>query len=317
MTKRTARVRRLVAAVLLAAALPCAGCARLVANAIATSPNHGKSIDTRRPPDLTSLRKRGVAHAFRVEIDEPKASLCVWVVDPPAGNRNAAKPRGTILFLHGIFARKEMMLETAKSYAAVGYRGVLVDSRGHGESTGDYLGFGALESRDYSRVLDELEVRGLLTGKVGVYGCSYGAGVAVQFGARDPRVAAVVALSPFSSMREIVHDRARNMGLRMLMSARSVDAAITEACERSGICAEDADGVAALGRRNVPLLIIHGLRDRTIPFSHAEQLAAADGADVRLVPIAGATHDDWTAEGLRQLWPESSAWFELWLAPED
>lgn len=301
--------------ILSALALCTTGCVHLAAKAIATSPNAGKWIDTRRAPDKPALRKRGVSDAFRVEIDEPRASLAVWIVDPPARAKQS-KPRGTILFLHGIFARKEMMLETAKSYAAVGYRGVLVDSRGHGESTGDYLGYGALEADDYARVIDELERRGLLAGKLGVYGCSYGAGVAVQFGARDPRVAAVVALSPFSTMREIVHDRARSMGLRIVMSARTIDAAIADACERSGICAEDADGVAALAARNVPLLIIHGMRDRTIPFSHAERLAAAGGANVRLVPVAHATHENWTAEGLRQLWPESSGWFELWLTPE-
>lgn len=291
------------------------GCVQLAARAIATSPNHGKSINTKGPPDKPALRRRGVADAFRVEIEAPRASLAVWIVDPPTGAKSI-EPRATILFLHGIFARKEVMLETAKSFAAMGYRGVLVDSRGHGESTGDYLGYGGLESRDYSRVLDELEKRRLIAGRVGVYGCSYGAGVAVQFAARDRRVAAVVALAPFSSMREIVHDRARSLGLRCLMSEKTIDAAIAMACDRAGFAAEDADGVAALRSRRVPLLVIHGRKDRTIPFLHGERLIAAAGPAARLVPVDGATHENWTPQGLRLLWPESCNWFERWLGTE-
>ncbi len=311
-----ARVRRLLAVTLVAAVPVFAGCVDLAAKAIATSPNHGKSIDIRRRPDKAALHKRGVADAFRVEIDQPKASLSVWIVDPPLIRGESPKPRATILFLHGIFARKELMLETARSFAAVGYRAVLVDSRGHGESTGDYLGYGALEARDYSRVLDELEKRGLIAGRVGVYGCSYGAGVGVQFGARDRRVSAIVALAPFSSMREIVHDRARSLGLRLLLSEKSVDAAIALACKRAGITPEGADGVAAIQSRSVPLLVIHGRKDRTIPFSHGERLIAAAGSNARLVAVDKATHENWTAQGLQLLWPESRAWFERWLVTE-
>lgn len=283
------------------------GCVAVAARLIAYAPNHGRGIDTNRPADMAKLRERGVREAFRVRVGPPEASLAVWIVEPPDS------PRGTILYLHGIFDNKGSLLPTARSHAQRGYRGVLIDSRGHGESTGEWLTYGAQEAADYSQLLDELQRRGLLAGKVGVYGCSYGAGVAVQFAARDERVAAAVVLAPFSSMREIVCARVRSLNLAWLFNDATIDAAIARVAELAQFDPDQADGVAALRRRPVPLLVIHGERDRTIPCDQGARLAAADGPDSRFVLIRGATHDDWTDAGLAALWTESSAWFDRWI----
>lgn len=283
------------------------GCVAVAARLIAYAPNHGRRIDSNRPADIARLRERGVSEAFRVPVGPPDASLAVWIVEPPG------PPRGTILYLHGIFDNKGSLLPTARSPAKRGYRGVLIDSRGHGESTGEWLTYGAREAADYSQVLDELGRRGLLAGRIGVYGCSYGAGVAVQFAARDERVAAAVVLAPFSSMREIVRARVRSLNLAWLFDDATIDAAIARVGELAQFDPDQADGVAALSCRPVPLLVIHGERDRTIPCDQGARLAAADGPGSRLVLIPGATHDDWTDAGLGALWIESSAWFDNWL----
>ncbi|MEP0847429.1 MAG: alpha/beta fold hydrolase [Phycisphaerae bacterium] len=285
------------------------GCVAIAARLIAYAPNHGRSIDTQRPTDAAELRERGVNESLRVRVGPPEASLAVWIVEPQG------PARGTILYLHGIFDSKSSLLPTAHSHAQRGYRGVLVDSRGHGESTGEWLTYGAQEAEDYSQVLDELQRRGLLAGRLGVYGCSYGAGVAVQLAGRDDRIAAAVVLAPFSSMREIVLARVRSLHLDWAFNERTIAAAIERAGELAGFDPAKADGVAALGYRALPLLVIHGQEDRTIPSEQGVRLCAAAGRDARLVLIPGATHDDWTDAGRASLWIESSAWFDDWLAP--
>lgn len=115
---------------------------------------------------------------------------------PVAG---APSPRGTILVLHGIRDRKTNMLGVGRLLSQNGFRAILIDLRGHGDSSGDRLTCGIVEARDLSQVVDELSRRGLLSGALGVYGPSYGGAVAIQLAALDPRVRAVAAVSTFSS----------------------------------------------------------------------------------------------------------------------
>src|SRR5262249_9230684 len=139
------------------------------------APNAGHPPDPAAdppPPPLAPLEAR----AIRVEVGPPRASLSLLIVDRPAPSS-----RATVLVLHGIRDRKESMLGWGRGLAEIGYRAVLVDGRGHGRSSGDFLTYGVVEARDLSRVLDALEARGLVAGRVGAMGVSYGAATAVEW----------------------------------------------------------------------------------------------------------------------------------------
>jgi pimeloyl-ACP methyl ester carboxylesterase len=105
--------------------------------------------------------------------------------------------RGTIFLLHGYGLNKEIMLPWGLVLAQAGYRVVLVDLRGHGHSTGDRIYFGGVERTDLVQCLDTLVQRRVCEGPVGVLGISYGAVLALQWVAIDPRVQSVAAISPY------------------------------------------------------------------------------------------------------------------------
>ncbi|MFO0837570.1 MAG: alpha/beta fold hydrolase [Phycisphaerae bacterium] len=314
----------------------------IAAQAMVRAPNQGQSAPA--PAKLgENLRAPGVSQALQITVGTPPTILSVWIVDPPwiadtntdpaSGTDSAVptstpsstdapavaprdarpRPRGTVLYLHGIYARKQMMLETAISHAARGYRGILVDSRGHGESNGEWITYGAQETRDYSELLDELERRGILDGKLAVYGCSYGAGVAVQLAGRDPRVAAAIALAPFSSMHDVVHARAHSLWLDWIFNKADIDAAIARAGQLAGFDPAAADGVAAMRSRPVRLLVIHGRLDTTIPCAEGIAVHAAADPASKLVIIDRAQHDNWTHAGNSAIWTESTAWLDRWI----
>ncbi len=209
-------------------------------------------------------RRRVFSQQLRVEVGPPQASLSLWIVDPVA----AAKPRATVLVLHGIRGHKKSMLSAGQELARAGFRAVLVDSRGHGRSSGDRLGYGAFESRDLVQVLDSLQERGLLAGNVGAYGCSYGGATAISLAGRDERLKAVVAVTTFSSMRDQVMHYARRWGWALWVKLLP-DWALDDAIQRAGRLAEfdphEANPVDAIRRSKAQVLLIHGLADDFIP----------------------------------------------------
>src|SRR6266542_258703 len=117
------------------------------------------------------------------------ATLAVRVEEP------RLPPRATIFVLHGIGDHKESMEHWGERRTTTGYRAVLVDARGHGHSTGRWLTYGVLESRDLSQLVDKLGI----DGPIGVMGVSSGGATAIEWDGRAPRVRAVVAVAPFAS----------------------------------------------------------------------------------------------------------------------
>src|SRR5258706_4821522 len=164
---------------------------------IVYAPNTDKKINPADDPSQSRLVELGVNRQLRVDVGPPPASLAVWIIEPPTNSST----RGTVLVLHGVQDKKTSMLDIGRRLATAGYRAVLVDGRGHGRSSGQWLTYGVLESRDLSQLLDALATQDLLAGKVGVYGVSYGAAAGIMLAGRDARVAAAVAVAPVSSRR--------------------------------------------------------------------------------------------------------------------
>lgn len=194
------RARRAVlarAGMVLLACLFSSGCvSSIIANRIIGAPNAHK-----RPRQLKALEDFQpvlntdyYSHALRIPVTPDAADIAVGVLEP--GNyqlkhevkltQDGAKqtlnfemsfkqrtapvpalvPKGTLFVLHGVMMNKESMLHWGFYLAEQGYRVVLVDLRGHGQSTGSQITFGAREAVDLGQVLDELQRRDLVTGQI-------------------------------------------------------------------------------------------------------------------------------------------------------
>ena len=199
-------------------------------------------------------------------------------------------------------------------FAQEGYRVVLVDCRGHGRSTGHRIGFGAWEADDFTRVVDELEQRGLLAGKLGVFGQSYGASMSIHWAARDPRVTTVVALAPFADPQKAIAEFARGLNPKLTnrLSDATFDSATAKAAKLAAINWTDLNVTAAMSRVHVPILIFHGTHDTWIPPLHSETLAASAplGSRREVTP-----DDDHMSLMFRfdLIGPQALRWFEQWL----
>jgi pimeloyl-ACP methyl ester carboxylesterase len=302
--------------VLLAAGL--SACADAVlARRIVQAPNKGGPPRIVRDPKTAELFARTYSQAWRVRVGPPEAELAVALVEPgnyalkenfkvtdnpdgsgkleyslnwtfPAPDAPKARPKATVVLLHGILVSKEYMVHWALYLGQKGYRTVLVDLRGHGGSTGNWITFGAVERNDMRQVLDELQRRGLADGPVGVLGVSYGAAVAIDWAAIDPRVGSLVLLEPFSDPRKAIVEFSR--GYAAKESKGISDAQFASAEARASLMArfswEDADDLRSIRLLRMPVLIFHGGKDTWVPLAHSERLMAAapPGSRLRVLP---------------------------------
>jgi pimeloyl-ACP methyl ester carboxylesterase len=239
-----------------------------------------------------------VDRQLRIDVsrDVAPASLSVWVLEP------SETPKATVFVLHGHADCKESFLPTAEAFESAGYRAVLVDLRGHGHSSGQYLTFGVQESRDLVEVLDALNDSQIIDADetVAAWGYSYGGATAIQWAARDSRVCCVVSVSAFARMREQVAHAAKVVApapARWLLvpTAGRMQSIIDRAGYIAGFDPDDASPLAVIGRSDAPILLIHGTGDTWIPFDNAQRLydvaaATRENGQARLQAINGAEH---------------------------
>lgn len=223
--------------------------------------------------------------------------------------------KGTIVVIPGYMETKEDVVHWGLRLAESGYRAVLVDLRGQGRSTGDWIGYGSFEAPDLRQVLDDLQARGLAGAKVGVLGISYGASMSLLWAAQDPRVGAVVALEPFSNSREAPREFARALMPKIsgMVSDAEFAHAADEAARLGGFTWKDGDVLAAVEHLSAPVLFIHGGDDTWISPEHTRQLYAHTAGPKRMGII---DHDNHVLLALR-LDPvdrEALAWFAQWLS---
>ena len=211
-----------------------------------------------------------------------------WLMTP-------ATPSGdAVLVFHGIVANRAGVLDAARMFVAQGHTTLLADLRANGESGGDIGTFGAWEADDARRWLARLAQEARSGGCLYLFGTSLGAAVAIH-AADAPRVCAVVADSPYSSLRDVAYDRIsqrlhvpRLVGQTLLRPA--VELGFLYARLRYGVWLGNASADAEIAHDGPPVLVIHGALDDNSPPANAGRLWRANPFRVDLWIVDGAGH---------------------------
>jgi len=210
-------------------------------------------------------------------------TLKAWFV-PAMGER-------VIILIHGIHnnAWGCQTPDYVHAYKEAGFDVFLFDLRGHGQSGGDHFGLGILEQNDVRDIVELLIEQGFKPGHIGIHGTSYGASIALLASAQIDEIAAVIADSAFSNIRDVIGGELERQtdlpsafaeillpGLRLLgLMIYSLD--IDESAPEN-----------VIGRISPrPILLIHGTEDTIIPYEHAKILKAAAGKSTKLWAIPG------------------------------
>ncbi len=197
-----------------------------------------------------------------------------------------------VLAFHGVGDNRIGVVRHSEILLRAGYNVVLMDSRRHGESEGEIATYGCLERNDARAVLDALVISEHPT-HILALGESMGAGIALQCAAADERIEAVVAESPFASLREASYDYA---GLRWspvlgkTLFAPFSWMLVWRGESLAGFPASSISPEKAVAERAFPVLLICDANDVALPCRHAQRIYAAARGVKSIWVVPGAFH---------------------------
>ncbi len=229
-------------------------------------------------------------------IGAPPADLPVEAVTIPSksGSRLAGwfipgEPHGgAVLLLHGVRANRLEMLGRARFFHKLGFAVLLFDFQAHGESPGESITFGYLESRDARAAFDFLR-RKAPGERIGVDGLSLG-GAAVVLADPPLEADAMVLEAVYGSFDAAVGNR---MVVWLGPLGRYLTPLLTWQVQlRLGFDPAVLAPAARIGRIHAPVLLIAGDADRLASLAEARELYANANEPKQLWIIPGARHQD-------------------------
>ena len=206
---------------------------------------------------------------------------------------------GALLLMHGVGDTREGVVSLGSVFLRRGYAVLTPDLRGHGES-GGLTTYGVREGQDVHAWADWMLQQPHIARIYG-FGASLGGSELLEALDREPRFRAVIAESAYSSFPSIAYERMGRTipGGWKWLTVPFVDSGMLWARLRYGIDLRQASPVDAVRRTQVPVLLIHGLKDeRTAPIN-SRVLAAANppATQLWLIPAAGHANAWTTARG--------------------
>jgi pimeloyl-ACP methyl ester carboxylesterase len=195
---------------------------------------------------------------------------------------------GAVLLLHGIGASCRDMLGRARFLARAGYSVLLVDFRGHGESSAGRSTYGSLESHDARAAVEFL--RAAVPGeRIGVIGISMG-GAAVLLGPAPLPVQAIVLESVYPTIDDAVRGRLRAW-LGSLGQALA-PFVLGWLFPREGVAAEGLRPIDRIREQTAPVFVLAGADDRYTTAQESRDLFTHAREPKAFWEVAGAGHVD-------------------------
>ncbi|QPC45700.1 alpha/beta hydrolase [Mangrovibacillus cuniculi] len=207
------------------------------------------------------------------------------LVSQPIQSKKAA------ILVHGYKGNRTQMPGISKYYHDCGYNVLRPDLRGHGESEGDYIGYGWHERLDLVQWIEFLKEE---TGaeEIVLHGFSMGAATVLMTSGEDlpQEVKAVVADSGYTSVMDELSHQLKYLYNLPSFPIMQVTSLITDA--RVGYNFTEASALEQVKKNKVPLFIIHGADDELVPTRMAEALYEAANVEKYIWIAQGAQHTE-------------------------
>lgn len=191
------------------------------------------------------------------------------------------------ILIHGYGRDGTYAYDYADEYLKRGWNVLIPDLRASGESQGEFITMGALESRDIFDWAKKLPA----DAKIVLHGVSMGAATALMTAALEPpNLIAVVEDCGYTSAYEMFNEQLNKI---FGLPEYPVMPCANLVCKfHTGVKISDAAPLAVIDKIKVPVLFIHGDADKLVPFDMMTQLYDACAAPKEKFVVAGAGHAD-------------------------
>ncbi|MGB4657879.1 MAG: alpha/beta hydrolase [Mobilitalea sp.] len=197
----------------------------------------------------------------------------------------------TVIIAHGYKSKAKDMIFFAMFFRdKLGYNVLMPDARGHGDSEGNYVGFGWHERKDYQRWIHEVIERTGEDAQIVLFGTSMGGATVMMTSGEElpPQVKVIIEDCGYSSVEEQLAYQLKTM--YRLPGFPIVNATSLLTKIKAGYDFSEASALEQVKKDKLPMLFIHGGEDKFVPTEMVYKLYEACPAEKDLLVVEGADH---------------------------
>lgn len=244
-----------------------------------------------------------IAATWLYRSDRERTPNCDFIRTARKKTVDAGKDFRIIIMLPGYGLSRVSMVNYAKYLANNGFLSILADPPGQGESSGDHIGFGPYEAQYISGIASTIRNRCINGNKsfVALLGFSYGAVISLATGAHDKSIDAIIALAPYTNVRNTLTSKLRlehhtsltGTTLSKLSGTNSVagTALLAAVARKIGFPIEELLVPAMIAQASAPVLILSGVNDGFFALDDIDDVVNGKKS-VAVTRIDGLGHQD-------------------------
>lgn len=229
--------------------------------------------------------------ASPVEFDsQSRSTIRGWLYE-------ATEPVALAVLMHGVRSNRGQMVARAEHLQSLGITAMVFDFQAHGESTGEIITLGYLESLDAQAAVDFVSELNPELPKL-VVGVSMGGAAAIM---SEPalEIDALIVESVYPDIKTAIGNRlaSRLPGGRLLTPLLSL-----QIKPRIGVSADELAPDQYAKNVDVPTLVLSGRKDRRTTVADTQRLMNALNGEKQLYFFDSAGHDDLERFDSKQYW---------------
>lgn len=198
-----------------------------------------------------------------------------------------------VVMAHGYNSKGMDMGAQAKFFSEeMNFNVLAPDDRGHGQSEGNYIGFGWHDRKDYMEWIQYLVKTYGQDIRILLFGISMGgATVLMLSGEKLPvNVKAIISDCAYTSAQDVLTYQLKRLYGLPAFPIMPLTSLITKL--RAGYYLNEASALEQVKRATLPILFIHGSEDTFVPFSMVHRLFDVCKSEKKLFIVEGAGHGE-------------------------
>ena len=193
------------------------------------------------------------------------------------------------IVVHGYGGSGKLMSDKSKYFYDMGYNVLIPDLRGHGKSEGDYIGMGWKDRLDIISWINFI-IKENPNAEIVLHGTSMGAATVLMTSGENlpSNVKAIVADCAYTSAWDEFSYQLETYLKVPSYYILNVTNMVTKL--KAGYSLKEASALESVKKATVPILYIHGDKDKFVPYSMMDKLYDATNSPKEKLTIEGGEH---------------------------